>query len=103
MSKFKAGDRVAIYFGGERVVGTVVGFHDGREDMMDVDPGRSNYHLPPVHPKQCRRLVKVQRRRWTLSGTIGVKDEQTFVQTLASGPGLRVGETVEVIEVRRKP
>lgn len=62
--ELKPGTRVAVY-AGERVVGTVTGFHEGDPNRIWVRPDRGNLGLPPVHPKQCRRLVKREHREWS--------------------------------------
>ena len=79
-SKFKAGDRVAVYFDGNRVVGEVASVNPG-EDFLRVSLGVPKYGFPALdyiwaHPKQCRRLVKKARRMWVLYRPKSAKDDK---------------------------
>lgn len=70
MSKFKDGDRVAVYDGDERHTGEVVDIsHDGLLIVASESfPGK----LVEFHPKQCRKLkpkAKKEPRRIWLSDT----------------------------------
>lgn len=60
-SKFKVGDRVAVYERGEREVGTVKHVHANGNLYIDLRDG----DLPNISPKQCRRLVpRAKAREW---------------------------------------
>lgn len=71
--KFKAGDRVAVYDGADRAVGRVSAiFSSANYLLVALDSDQ-----PPRlrgkrwHPKQCRKLVKRERRRvWLMRGQL---------------------------------
>jgi hypothetical protein len=110
MSKFKIGDRVAVYgeilgvkSPADRKLGTVAAVaKDGDlrvrfEEEFDGD--REWY----VHPKQCRRLKpKAKPREWELMGTAEpnlISSSYTHRPAI-SGPKLEPGERVRVREVK---
>lgn len=62
----KAGDRVACYLSTGRRVGTVMGFHQG--DLEAVNVLMDGYGMPYIfHTKQLRRLKRRERRRVYIS------------------------------------
>ena len=54
--EFKVGDRVAAYIGRQRIVGTIETIYEGKHMVL-------NGSADLLHPKQCRHLVKKERRR----------------------------------------
>lgn len=69
MAQFKVGDRVAVYAEGRRWIAHVADVLDEqRAKDHGCEPGSLKVEVPVklwvrwVHPKQCRRLVKKQRR-----------------------------------------
>lgn len=102
MSKFKVGDRLRCYFG--RVVNDLIlssVTEDGMLFFAEKDNiGHMNYL---AHPKQCRRLVKIERRRvWVALkdvqvGGLGTKFCYAFFYVEKGDKNL-----VEFIEVRKK-
>lgn len=73
MSKFKVGDRVAVYHGvfHNRAHGRVTGLYQSGEVSVLLD----NNVQATVWPQQCRRLVKRERRSVWIS-TQAMKDVQ---------------------------
>lgn len=66
----KVGDKIVIYNNGERFTALVAALPLGENQNIVVDNGRSPAFY--VHPKQCRRLVKKERRRvWIHPSCIG--------------------------------
>lgn len=61
-SKFKVGDRVAVY-DGQRLVGTVAEIYDGVTSTGDVRVTFKDKEMW-YHHKQCRKLVKKEAREW---------------------------------------
>jgi hypothetical protein len=61
MSRFKSGDRVAIYSGTKRWTGTVE--QCSADDMLLRVALHPSGTVTGAHPKQCRKLVKKYRRR----------------------------------------
>lgn len=103
MSKFKVGDRVAVYSRQHRGTGQVVQcFADGLEVVFDSCPD-SMRGIRLWHPKQCRKLVKKKERRrvwvaynddasiraWNLTGDLPAKE-------------IAGGAWTEFVEVRKK-
>lgn len=101
MTQFKVGDRVRIY-----------GFHiDDAGHVMDrtIDEVCDNGLLGTdggeyVHPKQCRRLVKRERRRvWVNVYGGGMNYVAHPTQEVADRNALQSRvECIEMVEVRRK-
>jgi hypothetical protein len=68
-SKFKVGDRVAVYSGGERYLGRITSTSKASSGVYAVEaypPNGSNFYIE-AHWKQIRRLKKRERRRVWLS------------------------------------
>lgn len=93
---FKVGDRVAVYSGRGRFVGTV-------ETVMNtILEVRLDGRVGQFHSHQCRRLVKKPRRRVWIA-------ESNLVDSINSGLGVPAYRTrpgfsdqIEFVEVRRK-
>lgn len=98
--KFKVGDRVAVY-GPERDVGTISEVN-GR-GFVRMDPDDNNFDTNWFHPKQCRRLVKKERRRvWVVFAEhISQRDMLIADPLHIWEPGERQ-RAVEFIEVKKK-
>jgi hypothetical protein len=116
-SKFKKGDRVAVYLGGAddvdpvRKVGTVMSIDRDGDPLVRFSNGESWY----CHSKQLRRLIKPERRRVFLraSEVDGLfKSEAEQIEVLgdscgipsigASGYDPGTTDFIEFVEVRRK-
>lgn len=97
MSKFKEGDRVAFYGGFGRLTGTVSNAELDCVGMFTViGEGGTKFN---VHPKQCRKLKKKERRRvWIWRG---VERSNTY-EFRINPPTERSDEWSEFVEVRRK-
>jgi predicted RNA-binding Zn-ribbon protein involved in translation (DUF1610 family) len=103
---FKPGDRVAVYTGTEsaagwRITGTVAKFPipECPGVMVDRDDGRRQTY----HPKQCRRLVKRERRRvWChyLQAPNESNIGRCFIRPTEDP--YNVDEWIEFVEVPRK-
>lgn len=107
MSKFKVGDRVAVYNSDldmpMRIITTLI--------ILDQETGRfqiqynKNYYW--VHPNQCRRLKKKERRRIWIYPTIVDEilsdhpKESGYRTMVFNAPREDVG-LIEFIEVRKK-
>lgn len=107
---FEVGDRVAVYEGINKYRGPIdtVGNFQGA-DYIRIKDGKSISR--EFHPKQCRRLVKKERRRFFVQ-----RDEVDRIitdlkekspedwETYALDFSLRklVDDDIEFIEVRRK-
>jgi hypothetical protein len=59
--EFKVGERVAVYRGGERHIHTIAEI-----DSAGTIHFNFNGYWDRVHPKQCRKLVKQERREWKI-------------------------------------
>lgn len=95
---FKVGDRVAFYNEGYRFKGKISGA-DLNKVCVDTDGGK--YYC--VSPKQCRRLVKKERRRiWIPINSVppnGSSRERCHIN------GFKPGDEslfIEFIEVKKK-
>jgi hypothetical protein len=108
MSKFKVGDRVAIYEEGTRRVGSVVTVEDteGDESVVVHDDALEGHYW--VHPKQLR-LIKPARkpREWfvskqNLGNTITGFDVWDGDPTDGGWDNDIYGEVIHVREVRPK-
>ncbi len=95
--KFKVGDRVAVY-DGDRIVGVIGAIHKEGGLLVCLDEaygGAKSYH-----PKQCRRLVKKQRRRvWLSRGAAAELHGGISAEFFAQK---RNEDDVEFVEVRKK-
>lgn len=95
--ELQVGDRVAVYSGVCRFIRTVAAVRDGcYVDLVVPIANTPEHSMGTVHVKQCRRLIRRERREWVLKyGPMG-----WFVM----GPHVPVadpeGEQVEVIEAR---
>lgn len=106
MSKeFKVGERVAFYANGLRGIAEI-NFIDseGSLALTNIDKyGRTNMGVA-FHPKQCRRLIKKQRRRVWISkvALTDCKDKPTF-STFAylNQPTMHSKDWIEFIEVKK--
>lgn len=92
----KVGDRVAIYGrkdgGMARGTGTVRTITAlGLDINLDDGPFTADAWW---HPSQCVRLIKRKRREWWISYTDDIGADW-------SGPSLKHGESVRVIEVKK--
>lgn len=111
MSKFKVGDRVAVYDNGHRQVGVVgqIGDTTGSKNIR-VDAVKSQLHSPWkfswFHPKQCRRLIKRERRRVFIQEKDVPNNEQSDYPDVlvrpTRGTTYNLGRWVEFIEVVSK-
>lgn len=112
MADFKVGDRVRV-FGiiKSLAAGEVIGCVGEHNDMFVVDANASPEYVRVqcdsgvkylAHPKQCRRLVKKQRRRVCIRyGPDGewawlFKNQQEAVLSLEQYPGSKIAEFLEV-------
>lgn len=104
MSKFKVGDHVAFYTSLGRTIGTVTqALNEELHIRLDVNP--SDRCLVKAHPKQCRRLVKKERRRVYIPDVYLKKLLEDSVDAqcqhqISTHPVL--DDDVEFIEVRKK-
>lgn len=105
MSKFKVGDRVAVYgnirnSSGYYVRGAYASVHAiTAADEIEIIPDDNSYpeRRFTVHPKQCRRLVKKERRRvWVSLGSL-YRSGDSMPVFFEQQAGCR-----EFIEVRKK-
>jgi hypothetical protein len=110
MNKFKVGDRVAVYDGGHRYEGNILEFSQviGASSPYDCVVIRrvANGKTMSVHPKQCRRLGKKERRRVWMP-QLNVDDMFKYPEykdyTAILYKEKREGQSlVEFIEVRKK-
>lgn len=91
MSKFKVGDRVKIYHHRTPLIGVVN--HITEDGMIKIDLSEVGYIY---HPKQCRKLVKKERRRaWIKLTDYGQIDGWASCERHSPG-------WVEFIEVKKK-
>lgn len=74
MSKFTVGQRVAVYDGIVRRVGTVAACEG---EQIKIAEDECWYH-----PKQCRRLVKKPRREWEMQWAKAVKERITNAEAV---------------------
>lgn len=100
MSKFQAGDRVRVYENAESILtGTVADLGGGKVRVL-IEPHGASWVF---HPKQCRKLVKKERRRvWIACRDSGLS---VFGGKLVNPAGIFRSpspEFVEFVEVRRK-
>jgi len=101
MSELKPGDRVAVYWG-KRCVGTVEMIRNDGLLQISVENG-STSDTWIAHPKQCRKLVKKERRRvWFEKVDIGQNHWNGYSNEKEIWESLKPGERVEFIEVRKK-
>lgn len=96
----QVGDRVAVYHGGRRLVGVLVDDSMTNRTWLScrIDHPNGDSETFAVHPKQCRRLVKKERRRTTVE----VQYDGRLKIIAHSGPLLGIGEQYNLVEVRRK-
>lgn len=92
-SKFKVGDKVAVYYNGSRHVGIVAKIGDiYGDDIICVDFKESG--LGWFHPKQLRKLVKKEAREWDVylfkNGSISIYEYNTVKKE--TGTPIRVRE-----------
>lgn len=97
MSKFKVGDRVAVYSG------SLYSGHAGeiicvlQTGELSVDVGDLDYLI--VRPQQCRKLVKKKRRRVSVNPAFinAVSESTLTIWRPYPVPGW-----IEFVEVRKK-
>jgi hypothetical protein len=101
---FKPGDRVAIYAGGRRYVGEVLGFFQGDSEKLNVRFEDGVVNL--CSPEQCRRIVKKKRRQWAGQW---IRAEETGSEAVVFLPNASnqeltslVGELATLREVKQK-
>lgn len=88
--KFKVGDRVRAYSGG-----LAKGYFDARVTQITSEGLLILDEYGVYHPKQCRRLVKTQRRRaWLLKSCLSN-------QAIFEPPNFPEN-WIEFVEVRKK-
>lgn len=112
MTNLKVGDRVMVYGwvqmhhtpyqprgGGKATVVWVSGthVHVKFDAHANGEVGGDQTHYS-IHPKQCRRLIMKQRRRWAVKFDRDGAVESYTYELRAFQPG----EAVEFIEVRQK-
>lgn len=107
MSKFKVGDRVAVYSSLGRRMGFIKEINKEAGIFLVFFPGPGRNDRTWAHPKQCRKLrPKAKRRRVWIADTY-VGDEQitsnhiTFDAEKYDIPS-RSSTWVEFVEVRRR-
>lgn len=98
MSKFKVGDRVVMYNGFARHTGVINSLVRSSLYQIKIDSTES---VMTFHEKQCRKLVKKERRRvW-----VDVEALRAISEDSVNGKGdglIDVSEWIEFTEVRRK-
>lgn len=67
MSKFKVGDRVAVYNRHWRITGRIEDINCHGKLFVIEDGYNSCHEESPFSPKQCRRLKRKTRREWWIS------------------------------------
>lgn len=116
MSKFKVGDRVAVYSGSVRAVGVVENIYPKDslkhfQTTLDKDGliciKVSETSLMYVHPKQCRHITKRKPRKLWVSANVYDKctngeDSLSFTSFILSASGPKQLDDIEFIEVRKK-
>lgn len=100
---FKVGDRVAVYSEGLGLAGrptrTIGAINRVEGDAVRVDLGVDFLWF---HPKQCRKLVKKERRR--IYAIVEEKDYHSGLATLGAKAltgQFKIGEHIEFVEARR--
>lgn len=95
---FEVGQRVAFYCGGRRDTGVIKKISE-LTGMVTVATDRADFF---VHPKQCRRLVKKERRRFWIDIEGAILSDKYLWRTnvMIKNPGL--DSWVEVVEVKKK-
>lgn len=97
--KFKVGDRVAFYSSGKRDVGEVKALLN-TDTLVIMDKSDTTYHF---HPKQCRKLVKKQRRRFLVEIVENEYGQVEPPRILNSDDKPHQnGYIIEVVEVKKK-
>lgn len=91
-NKFHKGTRVIAYDGSETFKGIITAVTPDNRVEIEVDDGLKYFWF---HIKQCRRLIKKERRRLTVSRPIVGNLFQSLID-------LEPGEVVEFIEVKKK-
>jgi hypothetical protein len=80
-SPFQVGDRVRVYgivvrmFGAGEAIKKVATVTSVDDELLILDDGGDAFY---AHPKQCRRLVKKERRRYWLNPNISAHYDGTF-------------------------
>jgi hypothetical protein len=120
MSKFEVGERVAIY-GGEVWFKENTYYNGAKGTVEEVmaEPGvylvvklddcgehRKKPLMVQVHPKQCRRLKKWERRRYWIKQVPRLNNYRYWETLVSDDPGCLeqpdFGEAVEVEVVRKR-
>lgn len=86
MSKFKIGDRVAVYFATGRFTGTVLRLEPSECLSVRVDRGADKGYTWVAHEKMCRRLIKPNRRVY-------------YINEYADSCGLHFGSVFEELKL----
>lgn len=95
---FVAGEKVAVYMdGATRKTGIVIGFSSHAKDKeLHVEFNIGSGERFWAHPKQCRRLVKKERKRvWVQYRDDGSWSNFSIVEPVRAG-------WVEFVEVKKK-
>jgi hypothetical protein len=102
MSKFKIGDRVAVYNNGQRYIGIVCDDSVEGIDQIPVKAGNGPSYI--VHKNQLRKLVKKERRRvWVRTRYIDQSYKLPDIVCLeATEVNPHDSQWTEFVEVRRK-
>lgn len=102
MSKFSVGQKVAFYYRDGRCVGRIVDV-DESQHLLEINDGEGGGHW--LHEKQCRRLVKKERKRWWINtAPITVVENGKVIMSLSEYPITSVPQEnwIEVVEVGKK-
>lgn len=95
--KFKVGDSVAYYTEHGRKTAIVVAVEESN-NILWLSQHPECYQNDKVHPKQCRKLVKKERRSIWVH-----KDTLAWIENAAKGGKLGSTEDcIEFVEVKKK-
>lgn len=99
---FVVGERVAVYIAGTRSVGRVLALLEFGNLKIKCKPGEA-YGYRIVHPKQCRRLVRKERRViWISKEALGRLARDGGARTEVVSALRVIASDVRFIEVRKK-
>lgn len=108
---FEVGDRVAVYTADGRFTGDIIGVFGVHCIRVDYHPGQINASTggvvgwAQVNPKQCRRLIKRERRRIWISETalaLLKKDDPAIQDNNWVSLERVLDDDVEFVEARRR-
>lgn len=100
--KFKVGDRVAVYFNGTRLTGSVVGYNNEEDSLAVLKSTATDYDTVSAHPKQCRLLKKKERRRIWIHRDAYFKAQAISREMIGFSREMLHDTDIEFIEVKKK-